>query len=205
MDDYKTISKLYDLFLEPFVHHIRKDLVKWIVENRTKNILDLGCGTGKQLSLLPKDLSSWGLDISVHMLEQASKNIPEKCLKGDGAKLPFLEDSFDMIYSQFALHEKDLSLVQKVLNETNRILKPNSNLIIVDFAKPSDKKIKTKLFHRGISFLEKHADDEHFLNYQIWMEQGGIDQVLTSLGWTKLTEYLYYSGTIKMVVFENME
>jgi ubiquinone/menaquinone biosynthesis C-methylase UbiE len=205
MDDYKTSSKFYDFFLEPFVHHIRKDLVKWIVENKPENILDLGCGTGKQLSLLPKDLFSWGLDVSVHMLEQASKNIPEKCLKGDVAELPFLENSFDLVYSQFALHEKNLNMIRKGTDETKRILNKNGKLIIVDFAKPSDKKIKTKIFGKGISFVEKHAGDEHFQNYQTWMEQGGIDQVITSFGWTKLTEYLYYSGTIKLVVFEYME
>ena len=46
------------------------------------------------------------------MLEQAAKNIQEKCLKGNVAELPFLQKSFDLVYSQFALHEKSLNLIK---------------------------------------------------------------------------------------------
>ena len=85
-----------------------------------------------------------------------------------------------------------------------RILNENGKLIIVDFAKPLDNKIKTKIFRRGISFVEKHAGEEHFKNYQAWMEHGGIDRIIKTLDWKSAVEYLYYSGTVKMIVFEKM-
>ncbi|HDL18998.1 MAG TPA: class I SAM-dependent methyltransferase [Bacteroidetes bacterium] len=202
MDDYKSFARYYDLFLEPIMHRIRRRLVLWVKKYNVKTVLDMGCGTGKQLSFLPKNLFSFGVDISIHMLAQAGKNAQKKCLRGDVVSLPFPDRSFDLVYSQFALHEKDLSVVRKALSEARRILKPNGYLIIVDFANPAGSGLKVKLFKRGITYIESNAGDEHFHNFKIWWKNGGIDQIVENEEWRKVEDISFYAGNVKMSVFQ---
>jgi ubiquinone/menaquinone biosynthesis C-methylase UbiE len=57
-DDYDNSSKMYDVLLNPFLSTIRNAFVDWAILNQPKRVLDVGCGTGKQLSLLPKKYGS---------------------------------------------------------------------------------------------------------------------------------------------------
>lgn len=203
MDDYKSSARYYDLLLEPIVHRMRRRLVFWLQKQHgVKKVLDMGCGTGKQLSFLPNNLSAFGVDISLPMLAQAGKNAREKCLRGDVASLPFPDQSFDLVYSQFALHEKDLLVVNIALSEARRILKPNGYLIIVDFANPAGSGLKVKLLKKGISLIEASAGDEHFHNFKIWLKNGGIDHVIVKAGWRNVEEISFYAGNVKMSVFQ---
>jgi ubiquinone/menaquinone biosynthesis C-methylase UbiE len=201
MDEYRLIARFYDFLLEPFIHRMRTDLVAWTKQNRIKHILDLGCGTGKQLSLLPKEVASWGLDISVHMLRQTKKNLGSCCIRGDVSSLPFSSQSFDLVFSQFALHEKDAQIITAELSEAKRVLKRSGWLMILDFAISANGSFKAKMIGKGIKFVEWNAGSEHFNNYKKWLEQGGIDNLLTNAGWQKATEKAYFGGNLKMVFF----
>lgn len=73
-----------------------------------KDILDFGCGDGKHaenlLEIGAKRVA--GLDISPDMIELARKrNKPGlEFVVADGEKIPFEDDSFDIIFSNFVLH-----------------------------------------------------------------------------------------------------
>jgi ubiquinone/menaquinone biosynthesis C-methylase UbiE len=85
-------------------------------------VLDLGCGSGK-------DLASWGvtaadevigLDIDYRSVTIAKERFPNRTyLQGAGECLPFQDESFDRVISAIALPYMN---IQKTLAEIHRIL-----------------------------------------------------------------------------------
>ncbi len=109
-------------FLEKRIQFNKKsarDYDEWLINecpplHINAKILDLGCGTGKQLSLFskifPHTVEFYGIDISKHSLDKAKKNIKHHAfvLKQysfeDYDKFLDREDFFDLIYSCYALY-----------------------------------------------------------------------------------------------------
>ncbi len=92
--------------------------------------LDLGCGTGinsKRLCSLP-DSVNVGCDLSLDMAYTASAATDGRLVsvQGDGCELPFVEHSFDAVYSNLMLQWID-ALTQP-LQELYRVLKPGGSL-----------------------------------------------------------------------------
>lgn len=73
-------------------------------------VLDLGCGTGQAITALGRKYRSAkvvGLDLAEAMLHQASKQYRlfqrKRLINADLEKLPFQDDSFDLVFSSLAL------------------------------------------------------------------------------------------------------
>jgi ubiquinone/menaquinone biosynthesis C-methylase UbiE len=197
-DDYNAKSSWYDRLLNPLLNHIRKALVEWIIANQPKRILDVGCGTGKQLSLLPENVDAVGIDISDAMLEQAELQARGKCKRADATNIPFEDNEFDLVISQFALHEKDNETIQAELEEICRVLKPGGVFSVTDFDKPMQNSILSKILGWGIRQLENHAGDKHYENYQSWIDYGGLGKILTDAGWGLIEQVPFYKGHIRL-------
>jgi ubiquinone/menaquinone biosynthesis C-methylase UbiE len=197
-DDYLSTSNWYDRLLNPFLSHIRKSLVNWVVVNKPKRILDVGCGTGKQLSLLPNNIDAVGIDISDAMLAQANIQAAGKCKKGDAIDIPFEDNEFDLVISQFALHEKDTDIINLELSEIRRILKPSGLFSVTDFDIPVKATLISKIFGSGIHQVEKHAGDEHYKNYLTWMNRGGLEKIMLNSGWKLVEDIPFYKGNVRL-------
>jgi malonyl-CoA O-methyltransferase len=97
-------------------------------------IADLGVGTGHFMRLLEKRYRKahvYGIDRAYGMLRFAREKAPwftrEQFITADAAHLPFMEQSFDFIFSNLALHWcSDLKLV---FQEIYRVLKPGGFFI----------------------------------------------------------------------------
>ncbi len=98
--------------------------------------LDLGCGWSRVLKpVLDRGARGIGLDISQAMLEQSKKHLLKNghipaLLCGDGTRLPFRDDSFDMAYSLLVLQHLSKANGKLVLGEVNRVLKPGGTAYI---------------------------------------------------------------------------
>lgn len=117
--------------------HAKKlyDSVTQKVSNfNSKEVLDVGCGTGTVLSMLSKneDISLAGFDLSEKMLNIAREKLDEKVeLKvGDSEQLPWDDNMFDAIMCTDSFHHYPEP--EKVLSEMARVLKSSGHLIIAD-------------------------------------------------------------------------
>ena len=107
--DYDAIAPLYD---EPARDHaVDSHVVDLLTEadpGQRPLIVDLGCGTGKQLAAnleaAPTDLAQFvGLDYSIGMLKQAQRRAPQvQWIQGDNARLPFRAGCVHYATNQFS-------------------------------------------------------------------------------------------------------
>ncbi|OGK66458.1 hypothetical protein A2209_01755 [Candidatus Roizmanbacteria bacterium RIFOXYA1_FULL_41_12] len=89
-----------------------------------KTLLDVGCGTGElvhNLRLLGVDAR--GVELSPDALAMARDNVKPFLSQGDAEKLPFKNNSFEMVISIDVLEHLERSKLQKVVNETVRVAK----------------------------------------------------------------------------------
>ena len=78
-DAYRTISKYYNLVIEPAIHHAKLlGLEMWPPKDGSL-VLDVGCGTGIQLQLYQeKGCRVVGVDQSPSMIQKARERLGEK-------------------------------------------------------------------------------------------------------------------------------
>lgn len=132
MSKYDTVAKFYDKVLG------RTDSTVRYVRNRirtynpgAKSILEIGCGTGKNLSGLGKYYSVSGLDNSIKMLEAASEKNPEANLYRMDMRTFALSVRFDVILCLYDTinHLTSFSDWRKVFANVSRHLKTNGLFI----------------------------------------------------------------------------
>ena len=112
---------------------LRAYLFKQTGLNETSRVLEVGCGTGAILSEVPDHPSLYGLDIDPEALAQCRMHAPSAFLaRGDARKLPYLNESFDIIYSHFLLLWVDDPL--QALLEMKRVAKTGAHVLA--FAEP---------------------------------------------------------------------
>lgn len=128
-DFYKNNSKYSD-FLELQDRNIFKKYVDVIEKfcSEDSSFLDVGCGTGKALSVFKKKINLFGVDISDTSVKKCKeKNI--NCVLYDGKKIPFKSNYFDLVGSYNVLEHVDNPL--DFLNEQLRVIKSGGCLVIV--------------------------------------------------------------------------
>ena len=105
-------------------------------KNRPLRVLDLGCGPGFFSVILSKaGHQVTGIDGSLRMLSHARENAEKlgvcpELLEGDFAKLPFSDETFDLLISRNVTHTIREHL--SVYGEWNRVLKLGGVLLIFD-------------------------------------------------------------------------
>jgi len=104
-----------------------------LAKTDVKDILDIGCGTGKTTEKLArKDIKVVGYDHDSKMLNQAKenakkRNLPIKYIKGKAEELPFEDNSFDIITIGNAFH---WFANKEAVKNIYRVLRPNGLLFI---------------------------------------------------------------------------
>lgn len=135
--DYDRIAALYDERLRD--HALDRDLVD-LLEARSAaasapvRVLDIGCGTGKQIAVDHEHLPSVrfvGVDRSAAMLRIAQSRCPEATwVRADGVRLPFAASSFDYACSQFSYHH--IGRTPRLLAEAYRLLRLHGRFSITN-------------------------------------------------------------------------
>jgi demethylmenaquinone methyltransferase/2-methoxy-6-polyprenyl-1,4-benzoquinol methylase len=145
---YKVLSKVYDLM--DFIvfpdekANPRKGLANQL-PNEQIRVLDVCCGTGNSaIAIGKKNINKTviGIDLSSDMLKVArNKAIKNKInnisfKEMNASKMDFSSGSFDVVTISLALHEMPQKLIDLILTEAGRVLKPNGKLYIIDWDRP---------------------------------------------------------------------
>lgn len=98
------------------------------------SMLDVGCGTGTtDQFLVPRVRTLHGVDISEEMLAKARRNVPKAAFSWyDGEKLPFPDESFDVVTAMCVLHHVPMSRRYKVISEMARVTRSGGVVAIFE-------------------------------------------------------------------------
>jgi len=116
-----------------------------ILERADARVLDLCCGTGDLAFSLARNGKAriTGADFSHTMLvrarakavAEANGSAPLPFFEADALRLPFADDSFDLVTTAFGF--RNLANYEAGLREMLRVLKPGGTVAILEFTEPA--------------------------------------------------------------------
>ena len=131
---YDKLAKVYDLIFGPTLHPGRLQAIERMNIQPGERVLEVGVGTGINLSLYPKDAAITGIDYTASMLEKARERAARmentRLLQMDAADLKFADNSFDIVYAPYLI-----SVVPdpvKVAQEMRRVCRPGGRIIFLN-------------------------------------------------------------------------
>jgi phosphatidylethanolamine/phosphatidyl-N-methylethanolamine N-methyltransferase len=133
---YDKLAKVYDLIFGPTLHPGRLRAIQRMDIQPGERVLEVGVGTGINLSLYPKHCTVTGIDFSGSMLEKARERAARKDIRNmrllqmDAGDLKFADGSFDIVYAPYLI-----SVVPdpvKVAQEMHRVCRSGGRIIFLN-------------------------------------------------------------------------
>jgi demethylmenaquinone methyltransferase/2-methoxy-6-polyprenyl-1,4-benzoquinol methylase len=169
---YKYLSKVYDQ-VNPFIwnEEMRDEALELLAIQQDDRVLDVGCGTGFGTEgLLRYSDDVHGLDQSVHQMQKAwekfGKNDEVRFYRGDAERLPFRDDSFDVIWSSGSIEYWPNPV--DALEEFRRVVKPGNKVLVVGPDYP-----KSGVFQKMADAIMLFYDEEEA--QRMFEEAGFVD------------------------------
>jgi phosphatidylethanolamine/phosphatidyl-N-methylethanolamine N-methyltransferase len=177
---YDKLAKVYDLTFGPTLHPGRLQAIQRMGITGDDRVLEVGVGTGINLSLYPRDAAVTGIDFSSSMLEKAReraarKDVPRslRLLQMDAADLKFADDSFDVVYAPYLISVVPDPI--KVAQEMRRVCRPGGQIVFLNhFLSPNP--ILSRL-ERMISPLTIHIGFKSDLDLPAFLAQADLQPI----------------------------
>lgn len=183
-------AMLYDLMFGLILRRMERKIVDIAFRHKCEKIVDMGCGTGLQLSLLNKNgFDTIGIDISPAMARYAKRK-GLQCIIGDISSAPFPSHNFDCLIYSFVFHLNEEEKIKEILHEGKRILKRGGKIIITDYGR---KGVITKM-------IERLAPEEHYSNYLDYIKKGAIDNMVQISKMKLMERHRFYKGAVQTIV-----
>ena len=158
---YDQNNDIISFFTHRFIkYHVVNSIPDLPSEAR---ILDLCTGTGDIVKLLRQRFSDahiTGADFSPEMLKIARrKHRGINFVQADCLKLPFENESFDLITMSFGL--RNTTDYNRAMAEIKRVLKPNGIFVHLDFGKEA--KLVDEIFHKVVKFIAEVQEEDSYV------------------------------------------
>lgn len=133
---YDKLANVYDLIFGPSLHPGRLKAIQRMDIQPGERVLEVGVGTGINLSLYPRQAAVTGIDFSSSMLEKARERAarkgaaPVRLLQMDAADLKFAEGAFDIVYAPYLISVVPDPI--KVATEMRRVCRPGGRIIFLN-------------------------------------------------------------------------
>lgn len=138
---FEVVATRYDLmndFMSFGIHRLwKKRLLKLAAPKAGQRIVDLAGGTGDiARGMAAADRSVIIVDPSLAMMNVGRiRGLPHvTCLGGSGEAIPLEDNSVDTLTIAFGI--RNMTHIQKALEEITRVLKPGGRYLCLEFSKP---------------------------------------------------------------------
>lgn len=182
---YDRVAELYDEAFDDI--RVRHDEWNWLTAHLPEgkiDVLDIGCGNGALLNALGSRIGSGvGVDESERIVERERKrNSQISNLKFeiiDGPRLPFDDESFDVVISLMSFRYLDWD---PLLTEIKRVTKPGGKLLIVDMVTvPVKAREYPRLLKDKVRTVLEQKRNPRF--------NASLQKLVTHPDWKKMLEY----------------
>jgi ubiquinone/menaquinone biosynthesis C-methylase UbiE len=182
-DPYRRVAGIYDRLFESMNRGLRVLGTRMLPPQPGMSVLDVGCGTGAHLEVYRQagcDLH--GIDTSPAMLDIARNRLGDAAdlHLGDATDMPFADDSVDLAFSMFVLHEMDHDIRLATLGEMKRVIKPDGHILLIDFHAGRARPLKGWIVKPMIFLTELTAGGRHFRNYRHFISIRGLPTLIAA-------------------------
>ena len=132
---YRYLSVVYDR-VNPLVwtERMRDEALDRLEIAADDRVLDVGCGTGFATAALARESTDvHAIDQSAHQLARAFEKFgrrgPVRFYRGDAERLPFPDDSFDVVWSSGSIEYWPRPVA--TLRELRRVVRPDGQVLVV--------------------------------------------------------------------------
>jgi phosphatidylethanolamine/phosphatidyl-N-methylethanolamine N-methyltransferase len=186
---YDKLSIVYDLTFGPTLHPGRLQAIQRMNIQPGERVLEVGVGTGINLSLYPREATVTGIDFTASMLEKARERAarknaaPVRLLQMDAADLKFSDDAFDIVYAPYLISVAPDPV--KVAQEMRRVCRPGGRIIFLNhFLSPNP--ILSRI-ERLISPATIHIGFKSDLDLPAFLAQADLRPVsIEKVNWPKI-------------------
>lgn len=178
---YDTAFTNKELYHDRPCPWLTDQLKQWFPD--AMNILEVGCGNGRNLFELQKefkDIPLYGFDLSEEGINTCKKRITGEFMVGSADKLPYADNSMDVVVTVHAL-EQMRYIIRDVINELYRVCRYGIVLCEPFFCLQNIfGKTKALMYEnvQGIPFWVEHVGFDvrefHRLSIGSYMERTGI-------------------------------
>ena len=204
-DPYKKIATKYDRYVEPSIAALRQIGMKMYSPKAGIHVLDVGCGTGTNLMLYREaGCNVFGIDLSPAMVEIAQKKLGNRAdiRLGDASKMPYSDDSFDLVTAFFILHEMPNRIRPAVISEMARVVKHGGRILLIDYHLGPIRFPKGWMFKVIILFFEIMAGREHFRNYRDFLARNCLQNLIFTKNLRILNEKIVGGGNVALFLLK---
>jgi phosphatidylethanolamine/phosphatidyl-N-methylethanolamine N-methyltransferase len=173
---YEKLASTYDLFFGPTLHPGRLVARDRMGITAGSHILEVGVGTGINISLYPSNCHITGIDLTSSMLDKARERVARQGLRNvrllemDAAQTTFADDTFDIVYAPYLI-----SVVPdpvKVAREMRRVCKPGGKIVILNHFRSASPVLSR--VERAISPLTVHIGFKSDLDLPAFLAQAEL-------------------------------
>jgi ubiquinone/menaquinone biosynthesis C-methylase UbiE len=184
-DAYRRVARWYDSIFGRLNAGLRGLGLKMLPPREGMDVLDVGCGTGIQLaSYKEARCRVSGIDVSQAMLNVARRRLGERAdlRLGDATRMPYPDGAFDLVLAATVLHEMLPEVRGTVLDEMERVLRPDGRMLVIDFEVGPVRGLRGWITKAVITISELAAGRPHHRNYRNFMVSGGLPTLFADRG-----------------------
>ena len=176
---YEKLASVYDYTFGPTLHPGRLQALQRMAIAGGDRILEVGVGTGLNLTLYPRDCSITGIDLSDSMLEKAHERVARnglrhvRVLQMDASALTFPDDSFDIVYAPYLVSVVPDPI--QVAREMRRVCRPGGRIVILNHFRSANPLVSWA--ERLISPLTVHVGFKSDLDLPAFLAQAELRPV----------------------------
>jgi ubiquinone/menaquinone biosynthesis C-methylase UbiE len=161
---YDKMAPTYDKRIAFWERVLFEEGRSWVCSEARGRVLEVGIGTGRNLSYYPPDVSVTGIDSSPAMLDIARRHAThlrrEVDLQiADAQALPFSSGSFDTVV--FTLCLCTIPDEAKAVSEAKRVLKPGGTVVLLEHVASSKPAIR--LLQKAIDVVSVRVEGDHMV------------------------------------------
>ena len=178
---------IYQIAIDPILSRLYGSVLLNVEPSH--NVIDIACGTGSlAIAIAAKANHVTGIDLSEGMISTAVRTAKKRGTGNivfelrDATDLSIYSDNeFDIAVTSMAIHQFEANQAVRIISEMKRVA---SKVIIVDYNYPMPRN-----FSRSLAFgIERFAGGDHYRNFRIYMDKGGIRFFTKAAGVTVRSE-----------------